>query len=525
MYHYFGQMGINQMMRLIGLGLAMMCLFTGVSLTADSIAEEKRAGTLGLLFLTNLSPLEIVLGKLLAQGVLGFYTLFCALPVLSMSMIFGGMHFADVLMSLSSALNVLFFSAAAGLFASAICREKRRANALGTILVMFFWLGIPPLALLLKSIGAPPWLFDAIARLAVNVWGPFQIGLARLLPSTSTFWNLAWPLVLGCVFITLAAWWLRRWQDEPPAKRWRLREAWKALCYGGSAARLKLRRKLLDRSPFMWLASRDRLQVAGVWIISFAVISIIAFVLLRGSLQPVIPIGMGMALAFLVQLAFSQAVAAQLLREYEQGTLEMILSTPLSAQEVAHGQLAAAGRQYRSLCAVTFLLFWTGVVLLGSQGASLHLLEMVVLAISSGLFLLQCYVIGWLSMWSVVRAREPKKATSNGFFLITMFPAIICGAIAASVNFLALLAGKAFSPPPTLLLPAFLIVPLFFVLAFVNCIYWLRRARRELPQELHLFAFQRYTPREPITFFGKLGRFLGRLIGPRLGRAHGSFIS
>src|SRR5688572_12138726 len=88
-YHYAGQRALGQAMHFLGGGLSLMCLFTGVALTADSIAAEKREGTLGLLFLTNLSSFEIVLGKLVAYAVQGFYTVLCALPLLSMTMIFG----------------------------------------------------------------------------------------------------------------------------------------------------------------------------------------------------------------------------------------------------------------------------------------------------------------------------------------------------------------------------------------------------------------------------------------------------
>jgi len=137
-YRFFGQAALAQAMQMLGAVLSMMCLFMGVSLTADSIAEEKRAGTLGLLLLTNLSPFEIVLGKLVAQSVVGFYTVLCVLPLLSMSMIFGGMRFTDVLLSVISALNLLFFSAAVGLVASSICSQKRSANTLGTLTVLFF---------------------------------------------------------------------------------------------------------------------------------------------------------------------------------------------------------------------------------------------------------------------------------------------------------------------------------------------------------------------------------------------------
>ena len=38
------------------------CNLAGVRLTADTLSEEKRNGTLGLLFLTNLRGLDVVLG-------------------------------------------------------------------------------------------------------------------------------------------------------------------------------------------------------------------------------------------------------------------------------------------------------------------------------------------------------------------------------------------------------------------------------------------------------------------------------
>ena len=81
----------------------------------------------------------------------------------------------------------------------------------------------------------------------------------------------------------------------------------------------------------------------------------------------------------------------------------------------------------------------------------------------------------------------------------------MCGLIVVCVQFFCWLTGLTFSPGPQLL------VPFFFILAFANTIYWLRRAKRELPQELRVFAFRRYTPREPVTFFGELGKLAGRL--------------
>ena len=58
-----------------GMGsLALLyCLASGRRSTADCLSEEKREGTLGLLFLTDLTGYDVVLGKLSATSVNAFY--------------------------------------------------------------------------------------------------------------------------------------------------------------------------------------------------------------------------------------------------------------------------------------------------------------------------------------------------------------------------------------------------------------------------------------------------------------------
>ena len=496
-YHYGGQIALTRVMHLVGASLSLCCLFIGVSLTADAIAQEKREGTIGLLLLTNLSPFEIVLGKLIAHSVLGFYTVFCALPVLSMTMIYGGMRFTDVLMYLLAALNVLFFSTAVGLFASSFCRDKRRASALGTLLLMFFWMGVPGLVLLLfRSPGA------AFSFTLTPVLG---MGFQGLAPSSSRGWSMAWTHLLAWAMIGLAVLCLRyRWQDEPPRKKRGLRDIWNAFSLGTPAVRLKLRRKLLDRNAFMWLASRDRLQALNVWIGTCAVLAIFGFNFLQRAFPPELIIVMAFALAAVQEMTLSAAAGVQLAREYEQGTLEMILSTPLSTQEVIDGQLAAGRRYYRSAFALTFVLFWAGVVFLIWKYGPAKLLGVTVLIISSALFVLQFYALGWVGMLFVVSGPNPRQAGMGGFFALTVLPGIVFGLIAVSAQLVTWLLGSTFSPGPELWLP------LLFILAFGNCIWWLRHAKRELPEQLRLFAFRRYAQPERQTFFGRLGRFVGR---------------
>ena len=57
------------------------CLISGVRYTSDCLSQEKREGTLGLLFLTDLKGYDIVLGKLAATSLnapLRYWSRFCS---------------------------------------------------------------------------------------------------------------------------------------------------------------------------------------------------------------------------------------------------------------------------------------------------------------------------------------------------------------------------------------------------------------------------------------------------------------
>src|SRR5205823_9458842 len=51
------------------------CILSGVLLTADCLSQEKREGTIGLLFLTELKGYDVVLGQLMATSIHAFYGL------------------------------------------------------------------------------------------------------------------------------------------------------------------------------------------------------------------------------------------------------------------------------------------------------------------------------------------------------------------------------------------------------------------------------------------------------------------
>src|SRR5262245_15199743 len=61
------------------------CLVAGLGTTADCISSEKREGTLGFLFLTDLHSADVVLGKCFATSLGSFFAVLAIVPVLGIS--------------------------------------------------------------------------------------------------------------------------------------------------------------------------------------------------------------------------------------------------------------------------------------------------------------------------------------------------------------------------------------------------------------------------------------------------------
>src|SRR5262249_11952150 len=64
-------------------------LLSGVRSTADCLSQEKRDGTLGLLFLTDLKGYDVVMGKLAATSLNVLYSVLAVVPMLAIPLLMG----------------------------------------------------------------------------------------------------------------------------------------------------------------------------------------------------------------------------------------------------------------------------------------------------------------------------------------------------------------------------------------------------------------------------------------------------
>src|SRR5258706_4276625 len=101
-------------------------LSAGLFFTSDCLSEEKREGTLGFLFLTDLKGYDIVGGKLLASSLRAFYALLALFPILAITLLMGGVTGGQFWKTALALINALMFSLATGMLVSVFSRYAQK---------------------------------------------------------------------------------------------------------------------------------------------------------------------------------------------------------------------------------------------------------------------------------------------------------------------------------------------------------------------------------------------------------------
>ena len=319
----------------------------GVFLTADALSEEKREGTLGLLFLTDLRGHDVVLGKLAAQAARGFWAALAALPVVGLTILLGGVSGTWFLRVILVIGNSLFLSLALGLLMSAASRNGFKAVNGTLLLVLMLHVGVLGVDWIRADFDASRFTAQcSLLSPAHLLFAAMEIpGLTPL--SAGAFWGqwgtqhaLGWVALLGAALI-LPRSWQQRSERGPSAgiARWSAR--WR---FGGPAARARFRRRWLAGNAVFWLAMRDR-GLARALVLGVGV-SGVAIGWWAG-LSPAGKRGEAArdALATMIFLAewglilWTAASAAGFFSELKRsGSGELILATPATPEQILNAQ-------------------------------------------------------------------------------------------------------------------------------------------------------------------------------------------
>lgn len=332
----------------------LYCIFAGRGSTADCLSSEKREGTLGLLFLTDLKGYDVVLGKLAATSLNGFYGLLAVVPVLALPLLLGGVSSGEFWRVVLVLMVTFLLSLAAGMFVSAMNRDARKALG-ANLLLMLLLMGIPPAVNAVLAYRWPARGFIAPLFYSCPIYTIHTAEAAVYPIERWNYWaSTATLLVLTGVLLFCASLIVPRvWQERatgPATKGWRA--WWHRWVYGSAANRAACRKRLLERGAYYWLAARGWLKPVQVWVLMGAVAGWWIWMQIKfgRSWQSDVlnPLNLTAALMMNTALKLWIGIEAgrQLGEDRRSGAFELLLSTPLSPREILLGQWRALIRQF-----------------------------------------------------------------------------------------------------------------------------------------------------------------------------------
>lgn len=417
------------------------CLLAGAQVTADCLSSEKREGTIGLLFLTDLRGYDVILGKLASRSLSAVYGLVATVPVLALAMLLGGVTLGQLSRMALFFLNTLFLSLAAGVFVSVLSRNERRAT-FATLCVMLLALFAPYAVAFLQAwwrwrqsgIGPAGWddlssvvqlspLF-AYRMLGSNVFSPTinQLFYQSVLATHIQAWAL---LVIASIAAPRVC---RERAQSPLGMRWLLfRNRWS---YGSPVKRAAFRMRLLDQNAFYWLAARDRIKAHYVWLFIGALVLIGCWSgWLMGSLFLDWEVSFFLLLLCFVffKVWLVSEVCTRFVEDRASGAFELLLPAPLSIRDMARGQFMALRRQFGrpvlALVGLTLLLMSWGLRSPHSgytDGEVKLLFWSLIITLIADLIALT-----WVSMWQAVNHGQVNRAASAACLRILFLPTLV----------------------------------------------------------------------------------------------------
>jgi len=343
-------------------------------MTADCLSREKREGTLGLLFLTNLRAWNIVFAKAIATGLTALTLWLSVIPVITVPVLLGGLPASEIVLSCSLVLGSICLALAAGMIASA---ASRRISGAVAIAIVFSFVGHLIFSVLVTELGQwlPAFPFripnvsDSETPIAAGFFIIWNLYLSEALVGLATTSRTATPITLpvmlipilsfliSCTVALLAAFIIHRnWQDKPQTKR--QTEVEKFFCapvFLTGLFRWWMRRSL-DRNPIGWLEKRSWNGRIAAWIWLAIMISFASALAYSAASRTDFEGYNVLMWMLLVSIAY--VAAGSFRRERETGALELILVTPLSERQVILGRLRGLWNQFLPTFAI-----WIAVVL------------------------------------------------------------------------------------------------------------------------------------------------------------------
>ena len=431
----------------------------GVFVCSDSLSREKRDGTLGLLFLTPLRPMDVVFGKFFASGLNLFYGLLAFVPILAMTLQMGGVLQTRVVETVMVLVNTLFLSTSIALFVSSISKDERKAlwASIGCILLVFigpfvvagylannnayqqpglarlltpFFLMLSPMLSLDMVIGG---FLKSMTISHVQIMN-FEVGHIRF-----GFGAVNLGFVLSLLVPHLLAWVLLFRSGRvvgsvvsgaPKSQFWEnIKVRWHYFLYGKGDQRRKHRQWLLDHHPMTWMVMREKLKLKYAWTLVISVMFIWVFgYMANGEVmsEPPVLVSLGLFVHFFLKLWVASEAASVIAEDRRTGALELVVTTPLGARGIVNGIFKASLLQFwKPVC----LLIGAELILLFTMAAPDRQLDLPLARsayVASMLMLvIDMASIGWVAIWHALKTGSTHKAIGLSLVWMLALPWVV----------------------------------------------------------------------------------------------------
>ncbi len=378
----------------------LICLLTGAFAGADCIGEERREGTLGFLFLTDLKGYDVVLGKFFGVSLNAFYGLLAALPALGLSLLAGGVTAGEFWRMSLALLNTLFFSVTWSLFLSARLKTKAAPTMIALFSLVLIWVGGAALFSLSTHVAQPGWSRALLWISLVSPGRTFSLATAAsYLYMGGDFWrSLVLSHFAGWLFLGAAAWGLD------------LRLSGEGRAFSFRFGRRRRKAALLSVNPIVWLLDDSPGLKIAAWILAGAG-SVVALFALGGQSSAIPVIWAELPFYYLLKLLYAVAACRFFSESRANGALELMGATRLSDRDLISGQWAALRRVFLP---PVLLILGTNLMVIAWLAVT-QALESVGIIVMMGYQILteamDFTAIGWCGIWIALALKNPKKAT------------------------------------------------------------------------------------------------------------------
>jgi ABC-type transport system involved in multi-copper enzyme maturation permease subunit len=408
------------------------CLFGGMQATADCVSSEKREGTLGLLFLTDLRGYDVIAGKWVASSLSSFFALVAVFPIMAIPLMLGGVASAEFWRVVLAMICGLFLALSVGLWVS------------------------------VRSVDSYPSLKAALALMVCLTAGPFL--LDQLFLGDSYNLNTAFVSVLspayGCVTAFTANYGFRPWcywlsefisialgsglfwhASRQIGHRWKEPANAAGTTFGGrvwqvlrgardgrSIARL---RSWLDRNPFTWLVLRTSGRETLLMILAGVALAAM-YLASRTEAANSVSIGIAQIFSFIsavfLRLVMIARASQSLVDARRNGAMELILCTPMEPAQLVRGIQVALRRSFWALMGVEILacclqtttsmgMYWGRMF-----PPEVHAYLLFNAFASVAMFAADLFALGWVGMWLALSGRAQNDVIARTFLYVIVAP-------------------------------------------------------------------------------------------------------